>query len=520
MKWHRMKRILAVLSSVALLGSLTALSSAAEEPEAYSPNRAFTIVNESAPTAALNLTALPYQLGAQGEPNGPYHLWARMNIDGLEAVDGSREAGISVRAKYGYYTAGSSQEQYKTVELCSWTADTDGWVDMTMPDGPHLALEAIDPSADDDVYCDVTVEFVMTNAKGTFQIADLVIADKDDTIVYSLANDPCFSAITDFSRRMSSEPSLMWSPQIDRSKTAITVTTAKSGEYIPNRVLTMDIPANAEGETSAYPESFGYLHLNVNNPPTTVYNPEDGPFTMRGMVKVEDFAVNASQLTADAEVRAQNAAFLIGNPLGTYHGLIADTDGWVPLLNGDGTPITFTYEEAAGEGKMGWYPQFFCSWGATGKYSLADFAVLDKNGNVVYSFETDTLLTDGATYKPGTNPPSDGTGGLYLWANDYVGVDNNTRIDYRYEVADETTEHTAADYALRTFEEVYVPYESGEQPTTPPTGSEKPTEPAGEPSAPAEPTPSPETGAALPLAVLPLAALGLTALLVTRRRQR
>ena len=39
--------------------------------------------------------------------------------------------------------------------------------------------------------------------------ADLVIADKDDEIVYSLANDPCFSGITDFSRKQSSEPGFM-----------------------------------------------------------------------------------------------------------------------------------------------------------------------------------------------------------------------------------------------------------------------------------------------------------------------
>ena len=187
MKFQRMKKTLAVFLSVAVVGGAAAISAGAEEA-AYTPNRSITISNEAA-AASLKMTALPDHLGAGETVNGPYHLWAMMKIDGMTAIDNGAEASVALTAKYGYYTAGSDDLQYKTVELGKWTADTDGWVEMTTAAGPHFVLEAIDPSGEDDVYGDVTIEFAMNNAGGDFSFADLVIADKENQIVYSLAND-------------------------------------------------------------------------------------------------------------------------------------------------------------------------------------------------------------------------------------------------------------------------------------------------------------------------------------------
>ena len=113
-----------------------------------------------------------------------------MNIENLEAINTGTDAEVSLAVKYGYFPAGGSDMVYKTVNLRTWTADTDGFVDMVTEDGPHFAIDAIDASQEDDVYCEFILEFTMTNAKGDFTVADLVIADKDDEIVYSLANDP------------------------------------------------------------------------------------------------------------------------------------------------------------------------------------------------------------------------------------------------------------------------------------------------------------------------------------------
>ena len=517
MKFQRMKKTLAVLLSAAMLGCAVVTSVGAEEA-AYTPNRSITISNEAA-AASLKMTALPDHLGAGEAVNGPYHLWAMMKIEGMTAIDSGAEASVTLNAKYGYYTAGSDDLQYKTVELRKWTANTDGWIEMTTADVPHFTLEAIDPSGEDDVYGDVTIEFAMNNAKGDFAFADLVIADKDDQIVYSLANDPCFSGITDFSRKMSSVSSFLWTPSVDRTKTSVTVATAGNKSYTPNRVLTMDIPENVAGETSAYPESFGYLHLDVSP-----LKAEDGPFTLRGMVKVENFAANASQLNADAITRGGNPAFLMGNPFNTFHGLIADTD-WIPFLNGDGTPLTFTRNSDA----VQWYTQFFCSWGATGKYSLADLEVLDKNGNVVYSFADDKVLASYTQpFNPGVSPDtSHGKPGLFFWANDYVGVDNNTRIQYAYSVAEQVTEHTAEDYRISTFEETYTPYAGKDEPaTTDPTSptesipSETPStsEVNGTESTTASPE-VPDTGSAFPSAVLLLGTVAAAAALVCWKKR-
>lgn len=516
MKLHRVKQTLAILASALVLGSFASLGAGAETA-AYTPNRSLTISNESAATAALRMAVIPSQIGALEAPNGPYHVWAKMNIDNFEAIDSSKDAGVSLSVKYGYFTAGSDDKQAKTENLRTWTADTDGYVDMVTEAGPHFVIDAIDAAQDDDVYCDFTLDFTISNAKGDFSIADLVIADKDDNIVYSLANDPCFSGITDFSRKQSSEPSFLWSPVISGGNASIRVATAGESTYTPNYVLTMDIPANVEGETSAYPESFGYLHLNVSNPANTAFTAEKSPYTLRGMVKVENFATNTSQLDANAISRSQNPAFLMGTPFGRYHGLTGNTDGWVPFLQGDGTPFTFTYDEVAGAGKSGWYAQFWCSWGATGQYSLADFEVLDKDGNVVYSFAGDTSLVGGQSYKPGVSPAAEG---VYLWSNDYVGVSNATRIDYRYAVADTLTTHTPDDYKIRTFDETYTPY------VAPPTSSDSSTGSTVSDSSSDASTDStastpetPPTGAAFPMAVLGIGVMAAAAALVTYRKK-
>lgn len=506
MKLHCLKRTLAILACVFVLGGAVVIGTGAEEA-AYTPNRSLTISNDSASTAALRMSVIPRNIGALEAPNGPYHVWARMNIENLEAINADADAGVSLVVKYGYFPAGGDDMVYKTVNLRTWTADTDGFVDMVTEDGPHFAIDAIDASQDDDVYCEFILEFSMTNAKGDFTVADLVIADKDDEIVYSLANDPHFSGITDFSRKQSSEPGFMWAPIISGGDASIRVATAGESTYTPNRVLTLDIPANVEGETT-YPESFAYLHLNVKDPGTTAFTEEGSPYTLRGMVKVENFATNTSQLDAESIARGQNPAFLMGTPFGRYHGLTGNTDGWVPFLQGDGTPFTFNYNDITN-----WYAQFWGSWGCTGQYSLADFEVLDKDGNVVYSFETDTDLVDGNSYTTHTSPTTTGgKAGLYLWASAFT-----TKFTYRYSVAETLTTHTPDDYKIRTFDETYTPYV--EPPVTSDISTVSTTESDVSTVSTTSTPMTPPTGAGFPMVVLGVGAAAAAAALVTFRKK-
>ena len=129
MKLHRLKRTVAILACVFVLGGIAAIGAGAEDA-AYAPNRSLTISNVSASTAALRMSVLPRNIGALDAPNGPYHVWARMNIENLEAINTGTDAEVSLAVKYGYFPAGGSDMVYNTVNLRTWTADTDGFVDM------------------------------------------------------------------------------------------------------------------------------------------------------------------------------------------------------------------------------------------------------------------------------------------------------------------------------------------------------------------------------------------------------
>ena len=138
MKLHRLKRTVAILACVFVLGGIAAIGAGAEDA-AYAPNRSLTISNVSASTAALRMSVLPRNIGALDAPNGPYHVWARMNIENLEAINTGTDAEVSLAVKYGYFPAGGSDMVYKTVNLRTWTADTDGFVDMvTAPISPSM----------------------------------------------------------------------------------------------------------------------------------------------------------------------------------------------------------------------------------------------------------------------------------------------------------------------------------------------------------------------------------------------
>lgn len=139
---------------------------------------------------------------------------------------------------------------------------------------------------------------------------------------------------------------------------------------------------------------------------------------------------------------------------------------------------------------------------------------------MVYSFAGDTSLTNGYSAKPGVSPTAEG---VYLWANDYVGVSNDTRIDYRYSIAETLTDHTADDYKIRTFDETYTPYvapvtSDASVPSTPGTGSTPSAGGSSDGSVASTPS-TPSTGAGFPMIVLGVGAAAAAAALVTFRKK-
>lgn len=138
MKLHRLKRTVAILACVFVLGGIAAIGAGAEDA-AYAPNRSLTISNVSASTAALRMSVPPRNIGALDAPNGPYHVWARMNIENLEAINTGTDAEVSLGGEIRIFPRRRQRHGLQDRQ----SAHLDGrhrraLVDMVTEDGPHF----------------------------------------------------------------------------------------------------------------------------------------------------------------------------------------------------------------------------------------------------------------------------------------------------------------------------------------------------------------------------------------------
>ncbi len=429
MKHNKLFRLLAALLACIVCVAVPMISVAAEEAD--EPNRALVITNNGDDNPLVRMEALPFNFGFNG---GDYHLVAQMNVSDLEAIDSELPANVQLVVKYGCYDSqGKVQTPREVVVLAEFTADTDGWVNLTNADGSHLVIK--------DFEDDVAIEFVMNNCTGVAMLGDLIIADNTDEIVYSLANDSCFRGISYIRANISNDAEWLWRVAYDVTKASVTVLNNVIYDYTPNHVLTLNIPA--VGDDDIWPQGNAYMILDFGTAGATMFPAANGPYTLRGMMKVENFADNDKYPDRLAE-------FSIGNE--HYTG---NTFGWVPIRHANGTSYTFN-------GESGWWDRLMFSWGATGQLSIADLQILDKEGNVVYSFATDASLSEGQIPFWTTQAP------YYFWAWDGVSNTNTTKGWYEFSVADEMTTHTAADYELIVVDEEYVPFTPEEESSSAP----------------------------------------------------
>lgn len=422
MEIQGIRKLMAILLLVSVVVSFSAISAYAQTE--YTPNRSITITNVSEANPTLRFSVLPSDL----EENGPYHMFAKMKIENYELINSSNEGAVTINMKYGNYDDNGVLKASDKQTNIKWTANTNGWADMTLPDGHHIAL--------DDFDTDLIIEFSMTNVKGSFTFADFIIADKDNQIVYSLANDVGLSGVTNLGGSVSGY--CYWVSSINKAITAITVE-SKGYDYTPNNVLSIDIPHTfpTEGESTALnnPESNAYAILDLGN---AIFPAENGPYTLRGMFKVENFNITTF---ADHQWIADNACFIIEDA--GIRPLRGNTDGWIPLVKLDGTPYSFNPQSMS----LKWVT-FMGSWGTTGVMSIADLEVLDKDGNVAYSFAADTTLAEGNIAWRTTFCQD----AIMCWAY-FTGLGT-----YRYEASETPVEHTDEDYQLNTFDETYTPF--------------------------------------------------------------
>ncbi|MDD2361627.1 MAG: hypothetical protein PHH84_01515 [Oscillospiraceae bacterium] len=479
MKTKGVKKFLAILLSVAMLVSISAFSAAAESTE-YSPNRSITITNVSEANPTLRFTVLPFDLGE----NGPYHLFAKMKIEGYGLVDGTKDGSVTITKKYGNYDDNGTLKVADKQESVKWTANTDGWVDMTLADGRHIPLDNFDT--------DLILEFTMSNAKGSFTFADLVIADKDDEIAYSLANDTTLNGVVNLAASYIAGG--IWTPSVDKTITAISVF-SKGYTYTPNNVLSIDIPHTfpATGEENTpltNPEANAYNIIDFGN---AAFPADKGPYTVRGMFKVENFGVSTF---ADHQWITDNACFFIEDA--GIRPLRGDTGSWIPLVKQDGTPYSFDPANMTNK-----WVNIMGSWGATGKMSLADMEIYDSEGTLAYSFATDTTLVEGDV--PWRS--SIGGGAMLSWAY-FTGLGS-----YKYDVNDVPVTHTDADYELLSFDETYVPFVEPITTTT----TTKATE-AGTTTTKTAPNPATGSGAPIAAALMVFGTLCVSLMTINKKR--
>lgn len=433
-------------------------------------NRSITIVSSNMQTSTMTLSFFrddakipdgfyldptseegPYALNSE---DGPFYLVGKMKLTGFEG----EKALISV----------------KGAEKIALTADTDGWVDIKDADGNYLSLDMSNVEFMDGI------AVALSSANGEFAIADLRIVDKDNNIVYSLANDTYLYGLSDLTKVKTqykafidddfNDAGLGYAGWKFDGKGKFNVLT-KNDEYVPNKVLTMIVDEEHKAENPAI------IFCNAYAPELF----ENGPYTITGKLRVDRMdRMDAAQTpTVSMAGKGYNV-----------------TNGWISFADVLGETPSFSHNSGAHWALVSYY--------AYATVSVADVVIYDKDG--VKVFDMATMEDEDGYYKSGST-----LGGGYISLASYLG----DRHQYLLLSNPEPVEHTTADYTVPVFEETGI---EGGVPTPGPDTSDPDTSDKDSSTTPG----GPDTGAETPIlfcVVLGAAALGM-ALIVSKKKVR
>ena len=428
-------------------------------------NRSITIVNKDAQTSTAYLTLFrddavppedffldpdsadgPYALDAG---DGPFYLVGKMKLTGFEG----EKAVVLVNG----------------AEKIALTADTDGWVDLKDASGNYLSL---DMSAVDFV---TSIRVALSSASGEFSVADLRIVDKDNNIVYSLANDTYLYGLSDLSKAKTQYKAFInedfdadgldyggW--RVD-GKGQFNVL-SKNDEYVPNKVLTMIVDEEHKAENPLFIFCNAYSDAELW---------ENGPFTITGKLRVD--RMDKMDASKTPVISFANKSYGV-------------TNGWVSFADVMGEIPSFEFKPDVAH----YHLSVFYAYA---KVSVADVVMYDKDGKVI--FDMAEMEDEDGYYKNGANIAGGriGFGSFMGNGQQYLLLSNP-----------EPVVHTADEYLVPVFEETGI--EGGVPAPTP--------DPDPEPSTPD----GPKTGAETPVlfcVVLGVAALGM-ALIVSKKKVR
>ena len=391
------------------------------DPE-YEFNRSITVSGKGNINPVVRLGLMSDDYGAE---SGPYTLVGKIKLAGFEALEGGTAQAL---VHISYDNGG----EITLDEALSLTANTDGWIDLKKADGSYITFDKIDDIAN--------IIFGLLYAKGDLSIADLRIVDKENNIVYSMANDPTLYGKTSMKKIAGSS---MWS-SADYTMTDKTIPASdfviqtKATPYTPNKIVTMKV----DPENPAV------------NPLLILMNADDkslmdvAPLTITGKIRVD----NMGQIENSA---GNTAAFNLGGNGYT------NTDGWVSITSATGDPMIVQSTDLVGNhfSLNGWY--------ASGDVSLADVKITDKDGNVIFDMETADLGADGL-YNSGV-----------AFGRMWTAAFGSGTAKYMLQTNPNPVTHKPADYAVPLFEETGKPADGGNSsvvstPDGPKTGAQTP----------------------------------------------
>ena len=310
-------------------------------------------------------------------------------------------------------------------EKIALTADTDGWVDIKDADGNYLSLDMSNVEFMDGI------AVALSSANGEFAIADLRIVDKDNNIVYSLANDTYLYGLSDLTKVKTqykafidddfNDAGLGYAGWKFDGKGKFNVLT-KNDEYVPNKVLTMIVDEEHKAENPAI------IFCNAYAPELF----ENGPYTITGKLRVDRMDRMDAAQTPTVGMAGKNYNV---------------TNGWISFADVLGETPSFSHNSGAHWALISYY--------AYATVSVADVVIYDKDGEKV--FDMATMEDEDGYYKSGST-----LGGGYISLASYMG----SRQQYLLLSNPEPVEHTTADYTVPVFEETGI---EGGVPTPGPT---------------------------------------------------
>lgn len=262
----------------------------------YYPNRTMSINSTSgSPSVGMDLKK------AALNGTAPYYIYGKVKLENAAATASGGHAILKM-----YYKDTSTE-----ITIGKLTADTDGWVTFSELYGQNVSLKAEN----------MQFAFHMNNMKGRLTVADVVIADKNGKIIYSMANDTTLYGIGDIRNVNNVNKNSSWAIYGSGSATFPIITRGDS-RYIPNRILKMTVKPGYTGGDASFLIDEGKFSKGVT-------------YYVTGRIR----ANVTGKTSASTAASNSNNVVLGGAGDNKYYGTA--NGEWVALVNADGTPLNF-----------------------------------------------------------------------------------------------------------------------------------------------------------------------------------